>query len=51
MVEGNGWMADGPEEVVLFHFLHGDSDQGDRGDSINSSGDWLKNSELYQEML
>ena len=51
MVEGNGWMADGPEDVVLFHFLHGDSDQGDRGDAINSSGDWLKNSELYQNML
>lgn len=41
VVEGNGWMSDTHEDVVLFHFLHGDSDTHS---SINASGDWLKNS-------
>ncbi len=33
VVEGNGWMADSWEEVVMFHFLHGDSDKGGELDS------------------
>lgn len=48
VVEGNGWMGASWRDVVLFHFLHGDSDKEAK---MNYSGGWLKNSTMYKEML
>ena len=42
VVEGNGWMSDSWQNIVLFHWLHGDSD------SAGASGDWLKTSDVYK---
>eukprot|EP00446_Apocalathium_sp_SHHI-4_P050094 CAMPEP_0177407228 /NCGR_PEP_ID=MMETSP0368-20130122/62982_1 /TAXON_ID=447022 ORGANISM="Scrippsiella hangoei-like, Strain SHHI-4" /NCGR_SAMPLE_ID=MMETSP0368 /ASSEMBLY_ACC=CAM_ASM_000363 /LENGTH=298 /DNA_ID=CAMNT_0018875683 /DNA_START=15 /DNA_END=907 /DNA_ORIENTATION=+ len=44
VVEGNGWMADSWRNVVLFHFLHGESDMSE----LDVSGGWLKNSKAYK---
>jgi len=48
VVEGNGWMAESPEDIVMFHFLHGDSD---KGADLDLSGTWLKDSSLYANMI
>lgn len=41
-------MAESWEEIVLFHFLHGDSD---KGSDLDSSGAWLQDSQLYADMI
>ncbi|CAD7940851.1 unnamed protein product [Amoebophrya sp. A120] len=48
VVEGNGWMGDSWRDMVLFHFLHGDSD---KGSDLDSSGAWLQDSQLYANMI
>ncbi|CAD7946461.1 unnamed protein product [Amoebophrya sp. A120] len=44
VVEGNGWMGK-IENIVLFHWLHGDSD------GAGTSGEWLRNSDFYKNYL
>merc|ERR1712194_102161 len=43
VVEGNGWMADSWREIVLFHWLQGDSD------GSGASGQWLRESDMYTQ--
>merc|ERR1712194_539692 len=40
--------SDSWENLVMFHFLHGDSD---KGADLDSSGNWLKKSKLYTNMV
>ncbi|CAD7952130.1 unnamed protein product [Amoebophrya sp. A25] len=44
VVEGNGWMGN-VDDIVLFHWLHGDSD------GAGASGEWLRNSDFYKNYL
>eukprot|EP00392_Amoebophrya_sp_AT5.2_P015082 g15273.t1 len=44
VVEGNGWMGS-LEKIVLFHWLHGDSD------GAGTSGEWLRSSDFYKKYL
>ncbi|CAD7956903.1 unnamed protein product [Amoebophrya sp. A25] len=48
VVEGNGWMASSWRQIVLFHFLHGDSD---KGSGLDFSGAWLQDSDVYAKMI